>query len=302
MALSEELRNEFAQIAPDRQLLPLRRGVRALPRQRRLASARDGRRRPSRPGELGCRSAGVRAPARARRALGDPHLPAAGVRPGDPVSTARRGRRARARGPARGRCALGLAGAARAAAERVVGRSCCRGAYIRGALLGGGLALRPARPHLELRTASLAVRVHRRRRRARGREDACRRAADHAVAYAKGHETIGDVLAIAGAGRGGARARGACGGRGTARARTASRTQTRRISCARPGRPRSARGDPLARASTRSDQLVEIAELRLRHPSASLRELAAKARPPLTKAAAHRRLNASCAWQKMRRT
>ena len=36
--------------------------------------------------------------------------------------------------------------------------------------------------------------------------------------------------------------------------------------------------------------LVEIAELRLRHPSASLRELAAKARPPITKAAAQRRL------------
>ena len=38
--------------------------------------------------------------------------------------------------------------------------------------------------------------------------------------------------------------------------------------------------------------LAEIAELRLRHPSASLRELAAKARPPLSKAAAHRRLQA----------
>jgi hypothetical protein len=39
-------------------------------------------------------------------------------------------------------------------------------------------------------------------------------------------------------------------------------------------------------------QLAEIAELRLRHPSASLRELAAKARPPLSRAAAHRRLQA----------
>ena len=38
--------------------------------------------------------------------------------------------------------------------------------------------------------------------------------------------------------------------------------------------------------------LAEIAELRLRHPSASLRELAAKARPPLSKASAHRRLQA----------
>jgi DNA-binding protein WhiA len=38
--------------------------------------------------------------------------------------------------------------------------------------------------------------------------------------------------------------------------------------------------------------LVEIAELRLRHPSASLAELAAKARPPVSKSAAHRRLRA----------
>jgi hypothetical protein len=39
-------------------------------------------------------------------------------------------------------------------------------------------------------------------------------------------------------------------------------------------------------------QLAEIAELRLRHPSASLRELGAKARPPLSRTAAHRRLQA----------
>jgi hypothetical protein len=43
---------------------------------------------------------------------------------------------------------------------------------------------------------------------------------------------------------------------------------------------------------TLPEHLAEIAELRLRHPSASLRELAAKARPPITKAAAHRRLRA----------
>jgi DNA-binding protein WhiA len=44
--------------------------------------------------------------------------------------------------------------------------------------------------------------------------------------------------------------------------------------------------------ATLPPRLAEIAELRLRHPSASLRELAAKARPPITKAAAHRRLRA----------
>jgi DNA-binding protein WhiA len=37
-------------------------------------------------------------------------------------------------------------------------------------------------------------------------------------------------------------------------------------------------------------RLVEVAELRLRHPEASLRELARRARPPITKAAVQRRL------------
>ena len=37
-------------------------------------------------------------------------------------------------------------------------------------------------------------------------------------------------------------------------------------------------------------RLREIAELRLKHPALSLRELGAKCNPPVTKAAAHRRL------------
>ena len=39
--------------------------------------------------------------------------------------------------------------------KRVVGRACCRGAYLRGALLGGGSLSGPRAPHLELRTTSL---------------------------------------------------------------------------------------------------------------------------------------------------
>jgi len=39
-------------------------------------------------------------------------------------------------------------------------------------------------------------------------------------------------------------------------------------------------------------ELAEIAQLRLRHPSASLGELAAKARPPISRSAAQRRLQA----------
>ena len=85
--------------------------------------------------------------------------------------------------------------------KRVVGRACCRGAYLRGALLGGGSLSGPEAPHLELRTTSRGgCRVPAR----------CRRRADaqlgvldrgrHAVAYAKGLDSIEAVLSAAGAG------------------------------------------------------------------------------------------------------
>lgn len=38
------------------------------------------------------------------------------------------------------------------------------------------------------------------------------------------------------------------------------------------------------------EPLREVAELRVRHPALSLRELGAKCRPPASKAAVHRRL------------
>ena len=44
------------------------------------------------------------------------------------------------------------------------------------------------------------------------------------------------------------------------------------------------------RLETLPPGLREAAELRLRHPSLSLRDLAAKCRPPITKAAFHQRL------------
>src|SRR5947209_5308427 len=39
--------------------------------------------------------------------------------------------------------------------RRVVARSCCRAAYLRGALLGGGSLSGPRAPHLEIRSAAL---------------------------------------------------------------------------------------------------------------------------------------------------
>jgi hypothetical protein len=85
--------------------------------------------------------------------------------------------------------------------KRVVGRSCCRGAYLRGALLGGGSLSGPRNPHLELRTATRE-----------GAEFIAETAAaedvqlsvverrTHALAYAKSHDAIAGVLALAGAG------------------------------------------------------------------------------------------------------
>jgi hypothetical protein len=176
--------------------------------------------------------------------------------------------------------------------KRVVGRSCCRGAYLRGAILGSGSLSGPRDPHLELRATGIEgarfiadvaareeVKLHVVERRT------------HAIAYAKGRETIADVLALAGAGD------------------TALRLEEHTVLAElRADANRLANADEAnlvrsARAAHEQveainavgldalpEHLVEIAELRLRHPSASLRELAAKARPPITKAAAHRRL------------
>jgi cell division protein WhiA len=178
--------------------------------------------------------------------------------------------------------------------KRVVGRSCCRGAYLRGALLGAGSLSGPRDLHLELRADALGG--------ARFIADVAAREGvtlgvaerrAHAVAYAKGHEEVADVLALAGAGD------------------TALRLEEHAVLAAlraEANRLANADGANLIR-STRAaheqlqairaigidrlpPELAEIAELRLRHPSASLRELAAKARPPLTKASAHRRLRA----------
>jgi DNA-binding protein WhiA len=182
--------------------------------------------------------------------------------------------------------------------KRVVGRSCCRAAYIRGALLGGGSLSGPRDPHLELRASGLdGARFI---AEVAAREDVTLAVAErrgHAVAYAKGHETIYDLLALAGASDvvlrleehavvAATRARA----NRLANADEANLVRAARAAHAQLEAIRSLDLDELP------PQLAEIAELRLRHPSASLRELAAKARPPLSKAAAHRRLRAIVAF------
>jgi cell division protein WhiA len=178
--------------------------------------------------------------------------------------------------------------------KRVVGRSCCRGAYLRGALLGGGSLSGPRGPHLELRAGSLDA--------ARFVADVARRTEvrlavverrNHAVAYAKGHEAISDLLAVAGAGDTALRleehavfAATRAHANRLANADEANLVRTARAAHTQLEAIRALGLDALP------PHLAEIAELRLRHPSASLQQLAAKARPPITKAAAHRRLRA----------
>src|SRR6478609_9213514 len=192
----------------------------------------------------------------------------------------------------------GVLSASRAPLEvpprRVVGRSCCRGAYLRGALLGAGSLSGPRDPHLELRASGLdGARFIAEVAAREGIELAVSERRTHAVAYAKGHDTIADVLALAGAGDTALQleehavlAAIRADANRLANADEANLVRTARAAHRQLEAIRSLDVDSLPPA------LAEIAELRLRHPSASLRELAAKARPPLSKAAAHRRLQA----------
>ena len=182
--------------------------------------------------------------------------------------------------------------------KRVVGRSCCRGAYIRGALLGGGSLSGPRDPHLELRASGLGgARFIAEVAAREGIALALAERRGHAVAYAKGHEAIYDLLALAGASDVVLRLE-----EHAVVAATRARAN-RLVNADEANLVRTARAAHIQLEAIRSldldelpEHLVEIAELRLRHPSASLRELAAKARPPLSKAAAHRRLRALVAF------
>jgi len=180
--------------------------------------------------------------------------------------------------------------------KRVVGRSCCRGAYLRGALLGGGSLSGPRNPHLEIRTAGpdgaafvAAVAAQAGARLAvadRGR---------HAVAYTKGTETIVDVLGAAGAGdvvlaleeRSVVAATRAAANR-LANADHANLVRASRAAHAQIQAVKRLQAD--GRFEQLPPLLRELAALRVRHPTLSLRELARKCDPPATKASAYRRL------------
>jgi DNA-binding protein WhiA len=180
--------------------------------------------------------------------------------------------------------------------RRVVARACCRGSYLRGALLGGGSLSGPRSPHLEVRSASVAGASFTAEVAARaGAKLAVLDRGRHAVAYAKGAEEIADVLVAAGAGDAVlAFQESAVMAATRARAnRLANADHANLVRASRAAQSQIRAVDRLRRRGELGrlpPVLQEIAELRVRHPTLSLRELALKCRPPTTKAAAHRRL------------
>ncbi len=176
--------------------------------------------------------------------------------------------------------------------QRVVARRCCRGAYLRGALLGAGSLSGPRDPHLEIRTAEVEG--------ARFIAEVARRAgadlhvferARHAVAYAKGVETIADVLVAAGASdvvllleENAVMAATRSDANRLANADHANLVRTSRAAHTQLEAVRKLGVDTLP------DDLQELAALRVRHPTLPIAELARRCKPPITKASAYRRL------------
>jgi hypothetical protein len=180
--------------------------------------------------------------------------------------------------------------------KRVVARPCCRAAYLRGALLGGGSLSGPRAPHLELRTGSVegaefvaAVAA------GEGVTLRVRDRGSHAIAYAKGADQIEGVLASAGASNAVlAFEEQAVMGATLAHAnRLANADHANLVRTSRAAYAQLQAVRALEAAGALDDlpeRLREIGRLRLRHPTLSLRELAARCDPPATKAAVHRRL------------
>jgi DNA-binding protein WhiA len=162
--------------------------------------------------------------------------------------------------------------------KRVVGRSCCRGAYLRGALLGGGSLSGPRSPHLELRTTSLE-----------GAEFI------RSVAAAKGLDAIESVLTIAGAGDTvlAFEERSIVASARSEANRLANADHANLVRTSRAAQEQLEAVRALQREGALErlpDRLHEVARLRLRYPQLPLRELAAKCEPPSSKASVHRRL------------
>jgi DNA-binding protein WhiA len=179
---------------------------------------------------------------------------------------------------------------------RVVARSCCRAAYLRGAFLAAGSVSGPRSPHFELRSATVdGARFLAALARRDGFALTVRGRRGHGIAYTKGRETIAELLAFLG-GHDAAIALGESAVVASTRARANRLANADHANIARSSRAAEAQVRVIQRLRDQGrlehlpPELREVAELRSRHPSVSLRELARKCRPPATKAAAQRRL------------
>ena len=172
----------------------------------------------------------------------------------------------------------------------VVARPCCRAAYLRGAFLGGGSLSGPRSPHLEVRTPLRAGAAFVRsvasaagvRMRVIDREA-------HSAAYAKGWEAIEGYLSVAGAADTvlALEERALVAGLRAEANRIANADHANLVRQSRSARAQLDAVRHLRKSGALAGlapSLQEAAELRLRNPSLSLRELAERTQPPVTKA------------------
>lgn len=182
--------------------------------------------------------------------------------------------------------------------RRVVGRSCCRAAYLRGAFLGGGSLSLGRSPHVELRTASPeSAALLARLARAEGVELAVAERESHTSAYAKSWDAIESLLALMGAAETvlALEERAVVAETRSRANRLANADHANLVRTSRSAQRQLAALERLRAGGdldALADPLQEAAELRLRHPAESLRELAARTDPPATKATLYRRLRA----------
>lgn len=178
----------------------------------------------------------------------------------------------------------------------VVARDCCRGAYLRGAFLGAGSLSGPRAPHLEFRTPQRAgANFLRTVAHAENVRLSVTDRPTHALAYAKGRESIEALLASMGATEAvlELEERAVVAElRATAnRLGNADHANLVRQSRSAQEQIEAAKAVRLSGGLERlPEPIQEAVRLRLRHPTLSLRELAARADPPVTKATMQRRL------------
>jgi DNA-binding protein WhiA len=180
--------------------------------------------------------------------------------------------------------------------RRLLDRPCCRAAYLRGALLAAGSVSGPKNAHLELRAATLEGAEH---LASLGREEGFALSVHdrgrHAVAYMKNRESIAEFLAFLGAHDAALRL-GESAVVASTKARANRLANADHANIVRTSRAADAQLRAIQRLEAAGSlehlpaELREVARLRARYPSLSLRELAGRLRPPATKAAAHRRL------------